>query len=152
MHSSLGNLWQWNSNPHRVLARPHLMALFVIFPIHVNFPIRSRCVLKAIIHRKKQWIVLLLLKRFFFFKTTLFYIVYASSIWLIFQFYRDLFLLFMFLHLSSINYFCHIMFYTRSSFETLINDRLRVSKITWDFRIPIIYNFAETDTWNLLFS
>ena len=122
MHSSFGNLWQWNSNPHRVLSRPHLMALFVIFPIHVNFPIRSRCVLKAIIHSKKQWIVLLLLKRFFFFKTTLFYdIVHASSIWLIFQFYRDLFLMFMF-HLSSINYFCHIMFYTRSSFSIYVRD------------------------------
>ena len=30
------------------------MILCIIFPIHVNFPIRSRCVLKAIIHRKKN--------------------------------------------------------------------------------------------------
>ena len=43
----------------RVLARPYLMTLYVIFPIHLNFPIRSRCVYKAIIHRKKLWIVLL---------------------------------------------------------------------------------------------
>ena len=50
-----------------VLAMPYLMALYVILPIHVNFPIRSRCVLKAIIHRKKQWIVLCYLRKFLFF-------------------------------------------------------------------------------------
>ena len=33
----------------------------------MNFPIRSRCVLKALIHRKKQWIVLRYLRKFFFF-------------------------------------------------------------------------------------
>ena len=37
-----------------VLAKPSLRTLYVIFPIHVNFRIRSMCVLKAIIHRKKQ--------------------------------------------------------------------------------------------------
>ena len=37
----------------RVLARPYLMTLQVIFPIHLNFPIRSRCVLKPIIYTKK---------------------------------------------------------------------------------------------------
>ena len=36
----------------RVLARPYLMMLYVIFPIHVNFPIRYRFVFKTIIHRK----------------------------------------------------------------------------------------------------
>ena len=36
------------------------------FPNHFNFPIRSKCVLKAIIQRKKQWIVLQLLDSFFF--------------------------------------------------------------------------------------
>ena len=36
--------------------------------------------------------------------------------------------------------------------KTLINDRLSVSKVYWNFRIPIIYNFEETDLWNLLFS
>ena len=41
------------------------MMLYVIFPIHVNFPIRSRCVLKAIFHRK-NWIVLCYLRKFFF--------------------------------------------------------------------------------------
>ena len=35
----------------KVLARPYLMTLFVIFSIHVNFPITSWCVLKAI-HKK----------------------------------------------------------------------------------------------------
>ena len=60
-----------------VLAKPYLMMLYVIFPIHLNFPVRSRCVLKGIIHRKKQWIVLWLLEKvFFFFKSTLFMILY----------------------------------------------------------------------------
>ena len=31
----------------RVLAKPYLMTLYVIFPIHVNFQIRSSFVLKA---------------------------------------------------------------------------------------------------------
>ena len=26
--------------------------------------------------------------------------------------------------------------------KALINDRLRVSKVSWKFRIPIIYNFG----------
>ena len=37
----------------RVLGKPYLMLLHVIFPIHLNFPVRARCVLKAIINRKK---------------------------------------------------------------------------------------------------
>ena len=49
-----------NSIYIRVLARPYLMTLYVIFPIH--YPIRSKSVFKAIIPRKKQWIVLRLLK------------------------------------------------------------------------------------------
>ena len=32
-----------------------------------------------------------------------------------------------------------------------INNRLCVSKVSWKFRIPTIYNFAVTDPWNLLF-
>ena len=48
--------------PFRVLARPYLITLYVIFQIHLNFPIRSRCVVQAIIHRKKTWIVLWLLE------------------------------------------------------------------------------------------
>ena len=31
--------------------------VYVIFPVHVNFPVTSRCVLKAI-HKKKRGIVL----------------------------------------------------------------------------------------------
>ena len=46
--------------------------VYVIFPIHLNFPIRY--VLKAIIHRKKQWIILRLLEKvFFFFQKDTFY-------------------------------------------------------------------------------
>ena len=33
-----------------------------------------------------------------------------------------------------------------------INDRLRVSKVSWKFRIPTIFNFAVICQWNLLFS
>ena len=36
--------------------------------------------------------------------------------------------------------------------KPLINDRLRVSKIFWKFRIPNIYNFAGIYPWNLQFS
>ena len=57
----------------RVLARPYFMTLYVIFPIHLNFPVRSRCVLKAIIHRRKQWIVLLLLEKVLLFQKDAFY-------------------------------------------------------------------------------
>ena len=46
----------------RVLARDYLMTS-IIFSIYLNFPIRSRCVLKGVIHRKKQWTVLRLLEK-----------------------------------------------------------------------------------------
>ena len=36
--------------------------------------------------------------------------------------------------------------------KTLINDRLRASKVFWKFRIPLIYIFAVIHPWNLLFS
>ena len=36
--------------------------------------------------------------------------------------------------------------------KALMNDRLRVSKISWKFRIPTIYNFAVIYPWNLQFS
>ena len=36
--------------------------------------------------------------------------------------------------------------------KALLNDHLRVSKVSWKFRILIIYNFAVIDPWNLLFS
>ena len=35
--------------------------------------------------------------------------------------------------------------------NTMINGRLRVSKISWKFRIPIIYKIAEIYPRNLLF-
>ena len=35
--------------------------------------------------------------------------------------------------------------------KTLINDRLRVSKVSWKFHISTIYNFAVIDPWNFLF-
>ena len=36
--------------------------------------------------------------------------------------------------------------------KAIINDRLRVSKVWWKFRIPTVYNFAVIYLWNLLFS
>ena len=33
-----------------------------------------------------------------------------------------------------------------------INDQLRVSNVSWKFRIPTIFNFAIIYAWNLLFS
>ena len=39
--------------------------VYVIFPIHVNFRNRSRCVLKAIIHRKKLGLFYVTLESFF---------------------------------------------------------------------------------------
>ena len=36
--------------------------------------------------------------------------------------------------------------------KALINNRLHVSKVSWKFRSPTIYNFAVIYPWNLLFS
>ena len=36
--------------------------------------------------------------------------------------------------------------------KALINDRLRVSNISWKFRIPTLYNFAVVYPWNMPFS
>ena len=35
--------------------------------------------------------------------------------------------------------------------KALINDRLRVSEVSWKFCISTIYNFAVIYSWNLLF-
>ena len=35
--------------------------------------------------------------------------------------------------------------------KALINNRLHVSKVSWKFRIPTIYNFAVIYPWNMLF-
>ena len=62
-----------------------MITLYVIFPIHLNFPIRSSYVLKAIIHRKKkQWIALLLLEKVLFQKDAFYDILNACGIRLIF--------------------------------------------------------------------
>ena len=37
-----------------MLARPYLMTLYTIFSIHLNFPVRSRCVLKGWIIEKND--------------------------------------------------------------------------------------------------
>ena len=51
-------------------------------PIHVNFPITSKCVLKVTVHRKKkQWIVLPYFRIFFFKKKLLWYC--TSTLYLI---------------------------------------------------------------------
>ena len=70
----------------RVLARPWLMTLYVIFPIHLNlnFPIRSRCDFKAIIQRRKQWIVLRLLEVFSFSKRH--FLWYCTCMWYLINF------------------------------------------------------------------
>ena len=78
----------------RVLARPYLMTLCVIFPIHVNFAITSRCVLKAPTHKKTE---LFCVTRGFFSKRRFYDIVYACCMWLILLFYYSLFLIFMYL-------------------------------------------------------
>ena len=104
-----------------MLARSYLITLFVIFPIHLNFPIKSSCVLKAIIHRKRNSELLYSCWRKLFFKKQAFYdILNACGNWLIFTFYHSLFLCFMFLYLSFIYYFCHITFYACGSFSKFV--------------------------------
>ena len=94
------------------LARPYLMALYVIFLI------RSRHVLKATIHRKNSKFFCVTWESFFSKEI----LVHAYCIWLIFPFCHDLFLFSMFLYLRLINYFCHITFYTYSSSSILVRD------------------------------
>ena len=36
--------------------------------------------------------------------------------------------------------------------KALINERLHVSKVSWNLLIPTIYNFSVIYSWNLLFS
>ena len=56
------------------------MTLYVIFPIHVNFPITSRCVLKAPIHKKTVNCFPLLKNFFFFFQKGTFLILYVHVV------------------------------------------------------------------------
>ena len=48
------------------LARLYLRTLYVILPIHLNFPIRSSCVLKTVIEQTQCFVSRLLEKVFFF--------------------------------------------------------------------------------------
>ena len=58
----------------RVLARPYLMTLHVIFSIHVNFPITSRSILKTTVHENRNSeFFLRYLRKLFFKKTLLWY-------------------------------------------------------------------------------
>ena len=62
------------------------MTLCTIFPIHLNFPISSRCFFKAIIHRKKNsGLFYGYLRMFFFFKKTLFMIL-CKCMWYLINF------------------------------------------------------------------
>ena len=36
--------------------------------------------------------------------------------------------------------------------KALINDRLLVSKVSWKFRMPTIFDFAVSHPWNVLIS
>ena len=36
--------------------------------------------------------------------------------------------------------------------KALINDRLRISKVSWKFSIPTTYSFTVIYSWNFLFS
>ena len=75
----------------RVLARPYLITLYVIFPIHLSFPMRSRCVVKAIIIEKKQELFYGYLRKFFLFQNYAFYMLLYMHV---VPFYHDLFLFF----------------------------------------------------------
>ena len=113
----------WYPNAHYA----YLMMLYVIFPIHLNFPITFRCVLKDAIHRKKTvncFMLFEIIFFFFFFSKRCFYynIVHICYIWLTFPFYYNLFLFFMFLYLSFINYFHHITFYKHGPFSVFLRD------------------------------
>ena len=103
----------------RVLARSYLMTLHITFSIHVSFPIMSRCVFKVIMHRRNVNCFALLEKAFFS-KRHFYGTIHACCIWLIFPFYRNLCLFFMFLYISFISYFYHIMFFTCGSFPVFV--------------------------------
>ena len=112
----------WYPNAHYA----YLMMLYVIFPIHLNFPITFRCVLKDAIHRKKNSeLFYVIWDNLFFFlskRRFCYNIVHTCYIWLTFPFYYNLFLFFMFLCLSFINYFHHITFYKRDPFSVFLRE------------------------------
>ena len=110
-----------------VLARPYLITLYIIFPTHLKFPIRSRCVLKAIIHKKNNGLFYGYLIKFFLFQKDTFYdIVHACGIWLIFLFSQDLFLFFMFLcqSISLLSISLSIIFAISHSIHVILSQYL----------------------------
>ena len=110
----------------RVLARPYLMTLHVIFLIHVNFPITSRSILKTTVHENRNSEFFYVTWENFFSKRRFYGIVHARCIWLIFPFYHNLFLFFKFLYLSFFNYFSpyHVTFYRHGSFLVFLRNFL----------------------------
>ena len=70
-----------NKSPN-ILTSNEAYMYFHTLSAEFDFPIRCRCVLKAIIHRKKQWNVLRLLEKAFSFskRCFLYVIVHACSI------------------------------------------------------------------------
>ena len=97
------------------VSRPYLVTFMSFSQSIWISQLGLRCVLKAIVHRKNQYSVLRLLDKVSFSKRRFLWI------WLIFPFYQDLFLLFIFLYLSFIYYFRHITFYTRGSFSIFVS-------------------------------
>ena len=97
------------------LARLYLRTLYVILPIHLNFPIRSRCVLKTVIHRTNTVLCFTVTwESFFFFQKDF---LYCTCIWYLIIFsILSLFLFFMFLYLLLIYYFYHTTFYSYTMF------------------------------------
>ena len=62
------------------LARLYLRTLYVILPIHLNFPIRSRCVLKTVIHRTNTVLCFTVTWESFFFFSKRLFILYMHLI------------------------------------------------------------------------
>ena len=104
------------------LARPYLRTLYVILPIHLNFPIRSRCVLKTVIHRTNTVLCFTVTwESFFFFKKT-FYIVHAFDIWLFFPFYHCFYFSCFFIYHLSIIFTIPRFIATQCSFSIFVRD------------------------------
>ena len=56
------------------------MMLYIIFSIHLNFPIRYKFVLKAIIQRKNRGLFYGYLRKFFLFQKDAFYDIYMHVV------------------------------------------------------------------------
>ena len=99
---------------YRVLARPYFMTFYVIFPIHLNFPIRSSYVFKGIIQRKKVDCFMFTWESFFFFKKTL----YCTCM---------CYLLFFMLFIMYLLFLPYHVLYTVSFFSVFVRDFLFAS-------------------------